>query len=275
MPPDGPRTPMTPAQMLAHLRAADAVAREAAEHGHHPFGAVLVGPDDRVLMRQGNLDTVRHAETELCRRAAAAYSPAFLWGSTLVTTFEPCAMCAGTMYWANVGRLVYGVEETKLLALTGAHAENPTMSLSCRAGARLRPEADRHPRPLPRDRGRADRTAPDVLAGTVGWAKRSAPCFRLPCHVALAGVHVAMNRALNGMPPTDNPKHYRDAIARFQAGRSAAGEGGRRCPLARSRARLSRVVSAPRTRDGSYRPGNLGRRAPWSSWSPNRGRCSR
>jgi tRNA(Arg) A34 adenosine deaminase TadA len=38
---------MTPAQMLAHLRAADAVAREAAAHGHHPFGAVLIRPDDR------------------------------------------------------------------------------------------------------------------------------------------------------------------------------------------------------------------------------------
>jgi len=126
-------TTMTRAQMLAHLRAADAVAREAAQHGHHPFGAVLVGPDDRVLIRQGNLDTVRHAETELCRRAAAAYAPAFLWGCTLVSTFEPCAMCAGTLYWANVGRLVYGVEEAKLLALTGAHTENPTMSLSCRA----------------------------------------------------------------------------------------------------------------------------------------------
>jgi len=123
---------MTRGEMLAHLRAADAVAREAAEHGHHPFGAVLVGPDDRVLMRQGNLDTVRHAETELCRRAAAAYAPAFLLVCTLVSTFEPCAMCAGTLYWANVGRLVYGVEEAKLLALTGAHAENPTMRLSCR-----------------------------------------------------------------------------------------------------------------------------------------------
>ena len=63
---------MTRDQMLAHLRSADAVAREAAAHGHHPFGSVLVGPDDRVLMRQGNLDTVRHAETELARRAAAA-----------------------------------------------------------------------------------------------------------------------------------------------------------------------------------------------------------
>lgn len=83
-------------------------------------------------MRQGNLDTVRHAETELARRAAAAYEPEFLWQCTLVSTFEPCAMCAGTMYWANIGRLVYGVEETELLALTGDHAENPTMSLSSR-----------------------------------------------------------------------------------------------------------------------------------------------
>src|SRR5262249_41893623 len=124
---------MTPTQMIAHLRAADAVAREAAEHGHHPFAAVLVGPDDRVLMRQGNLDTVRHAETELCRRAAATFRPDFLWRCTLVSTFEPCAMCAGTLYWANIGRLVYGVEEATLLALTGGHTENPTMSLSCRA----------------------------------------------------------------------------------------------------------------------------------------------
>jgi tRNA(Arg) A34 adenosine deaminase TadA len=123
---------MTRDQMLVHLRAANAVACEAAEHGHHPFGSVLVGPDDRVLMRQGNIDTVRHAETELARRAAAAYSPEFLWTCTLVTTGEPCAMCTGTLYWANIGRLVYGYEETKLLALTGDHPDNPTMTLSSR-----------------------------------------------------------------------------------------------------------------------------------------------
>ncbi|MEZ5862570.1 MAG: nucleoside deaminase [Geminicoccaceae bacterium] len=123
---------MTRDQMLAHLRAADMVAREAAVHGHHPFGAVLVGPDDRLLMRQGNIDTVHHAEAELCRRAAAAYRPEFLWSCTLVSTFDLCAMCAGTLYWANIGRLVYGVDESKLLALTGDHAENPTMSLASR-----------------------------------------------------------------------------------------------------------------------------------------------
>ncbi|MEW9807842.1 nucleoside deaminase [Mesorhizobium marinum] len=123
---------MTREQMLAHLREANDVAREAAAHGHHPFGAVLVGPADRVLMRQGNIDTVHHAETELARRAAAAYEPEFLWRCTLVTTGEPCAMCTGTLYWANIGRLVYGYEEAKLLALTGDHPANPTMNLSSR-----------------------------------------------------------------------------------------------------------------------------------------------
>jgi tRNA(Arg) A34 adenosine deaminase TadA len=123
---------MTRDQMLAHLRTADGVAREAAAHGHHPFGAVLVGPDDRVLMRQGNINTVRHAETEISRRAAESYPPDFLWTCTMVSTGEPCAMCTGTLYWANIGRLVYGYEEAKLLAETGDHPKNPTLNLPSR-----------------------------------------------------------------------------------------------------------------------------------------------
>lgn len=123
---------MTRDQMFAHLRAANAVARDALAHGHHPFGAVLVGPDDTILMRQANIDTVHHAETELARRAAVAYSPEFLWTCTLVSPGEPCAMCTGTLYWANIGRLVFGFEETKLLALTGDHPKNPTLSLPSR-----------------------------------------------------------------------------------------------------------------------------------------------
>lgn len=123
---------MTRDQMIAHIRAANAVALDAVVHGHHPFGAVLIGPDGSVLMRQGNISTVRHAETELARRAADAFSREFLWTCTLVSTGEPCAMCAGTLYWANIGRLVYGYEEAKLLALTGDNPENPTMSLPTR-----------------------------------------------------------------------------------------------------------------------------------------------
>jgi tRNA(Arg) A34 adenosine deaminase TadA len=123
---------MTRDQMLAHLRTAHEAALEAMAHGHHPFGAVLVGPDDRVLMCQGNINTYRHAENELCRRAAEAYEPDFLWQCTLVSVGEPCAMCTGTFYWANIGRLVYGYEETQLLAATGDHPANPTINLPAR-----------------------------------------------------------------------------------------------------------------------------------------------
>jgi tRNA(Arg) A34 adenosine deaminase TadA len=109
------------------------VARAAMEAGHHPFGALLVAPDGQtVLLEQGNVDSVNHAESVLAREAARCFDPDTLWTSTLVTTVEPCAMCAGTQYWAHIGRLVYGMTERRLLELTGNHAENPTLDLPCR-----------------------------------------------------------------------------------------------------------------------------------------------
>jgi tRNA(Arg) A34 adenosine deaminase TadA len=109
------------------------VAQRSLEAGHHPFGAVLVAPDhETVLFEQGNVDAVNHAEAVLAREAAARWQPRHLWGCTLVTTVEPCAMCAGTQYWAHIGRLVYGMSEARLLELTGNHAENPTLDLPCR-----------------------------------------------------------------------------------------------------------------------------------------------
>ena len=124
---------MTPVQVERHLRRANEVARRAAAMGRHPFGALLVAPDgETVLAEQGNIDTVHHAEATLARTASLNYPSDYLWGCTLVTTFEPCAMCTGTIYWANIGRIVYGASEEALLALTGNHAENPTLSLPCR-----------------------------------------------------------------------------------------------------------------------------------------------
>ncbi len=120
-------------QMKAALRRANAVALRAMGEGRHPFGAVLLGPDhETVLAEQGNLGTVNHAEAVLARSVSAQYSAEFLWSCSLVTTFEPCAMCAGTAYWAHIGRIVYGASESALLALTGNHTENPTLSLPCR-----------------------------------------------------------------------------------------------------------------------------------------------
>jgi len=124
---------MNEEQVVRHLRRAHAIARSAMEAGHHPFGALLVAPDgDTVLLEQGNVDAVDHAESVLARTAARQHAAAYLWDCTLVTTVEPCAMCAGTQYWAHIGGLVYGISERELLQLTGAHPENPTLDLPCR-----------------------------------------------------------------------------------------------------------------------------------------------
>jgi tRNA(Arg) A34 adenosine deaminase TadA len=120
-------------QKMRHLRHANAVAHRMLDAGHHPFGALLVAPDNEtVLAEQGNVDTVNHAEAVLARDAASRFNADYLWACTLYTTVEPCCMCAATQYWANIGRLVYGMEERRLLALTGNHAENPTLDLPCR-----------------------------------------------------------------------------------------------------------------------------------------------
>ncbi len=124
---------MTEDQIVRGLRQANTVALRALAMGRHPFGAVLLAPDgDTVLAEQGNIDTVNHAESTLARTAAGNWPGAYLAQCTLVTTFEPCAMCAGTVYWAGIGRVVYGAEESALLALTGNHPENPTLDLPCR-----------------------------------------------------------------------------------------------------------------------------------------------
>jgi tRNA(Arg) A34 adenosine deaminase TadA len=123
-------TPTTE-QIVRHLLRANDVAKRGVAVGHHPFGAILVGPDHEVvLLEQFNISTVEHAEAVLARTASMHYLPTFLWDCTLYTTCEPCAMCAGTIYWANIGRVVFGLTETQLLALTGDHPENPTLSVS-------------------------------------------------------------------------------------------------------------------------------------------------
>jgi tRNA(Arg) A34 adenosine deaminase TadA len=120
-----------------YIRLSIDIARKAREAGNHPFGALLVGPDGAVLMEAGNAhgdagDRTGHAERVLMTRASVAYPAAFLAGCTLYTSAEPCAMCAGSAYWAGVGRVVYGLSERDLGALIGPHPENLTMDLPCR-----------------------------------------------------------------------------------------------------------------------------------------------
>ena len=125
--------PLNHQQILKHLRTANEVSKEAVKSGHPPFGAVLVAPDgETVLMKQGNVSLIDHAETVISRMAFAQNDPDYLWKCTLVTTVEPCAMCSGNIYWANIGNVVYGVDEMTVRELTGADKRNPTMNLPCR-----------------------------------------------------------------------------------------------------------------------------------------------
>jgi tRNA(Arg) A34 adenosine deaminase TadA len=121
----------------ALLRRAFDVARRSRAAGDHPFGSVLADGEGRVLMEQGNGytseggDRTAHAERLLASRAARAYELKFVARCTLYTSAEPCAMCAGAIYWAGIGRVVYGQTEKALKAQTGAHEENPTLALPC------------------------------------------------------------------------------------------------------------------------------------------------
>ena len=120
-----------------YLRRCIQISREARAGGNTPFGALLVDSEGNIIMEQGNIEITErictgHAETTLASRASHAYSGDFLWTCTLYTTAEPCAMCAGAIYWANIGRVVYGMTEKRLLELTGSDEQNPTFDLPCR-----------------------------------------------------------------------------------------------------------------------------------------------
>jgi tRNA(Arg) A34 adenosine deaminase TadA len=120
---------------LYHLRAAIDVAWRAREHGNHPFGAVLVDEQNQVVLEAENTvvterNCTGHAETNLMRLASQRFSPEQLATCTLYTSTEPCAMCAGAIYWGNVGRVVYALSEIDLYAIVGPSPDQ--LLLPCR-----------------------------------------------------------------------------------------------------------------------------------------------
>ena len=119
------------------LRISFDVARRAVTNGNHPFGALLVDADGTILLEGENSfnpdhDGTAHAERLVCTQASKTLSPEVLARATLYSSAEPCAMCAGAIYWVGIGRLAYGLGEARLKAITGNHPENPTLDLPCR-----------------------------------------------------------------------------------------------------------------------------------------------
>ena len=121
----------------AYLRKSFDVARRALSRGNHPFGALLVSDEARLLLASENgflpdHDMTTHAERLLATAASKRYDPVCLRRCTMYASAEPCAMCAGAGYWAGIGRVVYGLSERRLKAIVGDHIENPTLDLPCR-----------------------------------------------------------------------------------------------------------------------------------------------
>jgi len=120
-----------------HLRAAIQSARNAVENGNHPFGAVLADRDGKLLLEAENTvvtdrDITGHAETNLVREASRKYGADFLAGCTLYASAEPCAMCAGAIYWGNISRVVYGLSQEQLYAMVPGGNEGDGLRISCR-----------------------------------------------------------------------------------------------------------------------------------------------
>jgi tRNA(Arg) A34 adenosine deaminase TadA len=138
----GVRNSMTPEdfteQDLVFLRRAIELAREARREGRHPFGALIVNERGETIVAARNNavrptgDPTQHAEMVACGEAAGLLPEAKLAKCTLYTSTEPCAMCAGAIYWTGVGRVVFALSESGLRRYTGSHKENPTLDLPCR-----------------------------------------------------------------------------------------------------------------------------------------------
>jgi len=119
------------------LRRAIELARLSREHGNHPFGALLVDAKGNVVLEAENTvrtdkDVTAHAETNLMRLATARFDRDFLGRCTLYTSTEPCAMCAGAIYWGNVRRVVFGFSQEQIHAISASNPENMQLQLSSR-----------------------------------------------------------------------------------------------------------------------------------------------
>ncbi len=114
------------------LKAAIEAAKRSVDNGNMPFGAVLADSEGNILLEGENTglterDCTGHAETNLMRQASRKYDPDVLASCTLYTSAEPCAMCAGAIFWGNVNRVVYALDIESLYTIIKDHPDNPSL----------------------------------------------------------------------------------------------------------------------------------------------------
>jgi len=129
-----------------YLRQAIALSRTARQRGNRPFGSVIVAPDGTVLGAGWNSngesgDCTAHAEVQAIREACQRHDRTALEQATLYASGEPCVMCAGAIFWANIRRVVYGIDDQRLRVFRGERLDQRDVELSCRDVFRAAPFA--------------------------------------------------------------------------------------------------------------------------------------
>lgn len=130
-------TKSSPSADEGFLSEAIELAAQARSRGDHPFGALLV-VDGQIVLRAMNSvatdrDPTAHAESNLVALAIRQLQPADLARAVLYTSCEPCAMCAGTIYWAGIRTIVYGLSSQDLAVIAGPDFLVPCRELFARA----------------------------------------------------------------------------------------------------------------------------------------------
>ena len=121
-----------------YLRKAIVWSHAARRRGNRPFGAVIVSGDGEVLAEAWcntaeTGDVTGHAETNAVRMLAGrGHSRDALAAATIYSSGEPCVMCAGAIFWSNIGRVVFGIDAERLRVFRGERPEQRDAELSCR-----------------------------------------------------------------------------------------------------------------------------------------------
>lgn len=120
------------------MRRAFDLARSARAKGNHPFGALLCDLEGTVVLEAENTvgtanDVTCHAEQNLMSAASRRFSGDQLGRLVMVTSTEPCAMCAGATFWTGVRAVVYGLPEAALCAMctSDRNPSPPVLDLPC------------------------------------------------------------------------------------------------------------------------------------------------
>lgn len=113
-----------------------ALSTQAAARGDHPFGALLVRDGEIVMETENTVnsekDVTRHAELNLVSRAVRVLGSEVVQECTLYTSTEPCAMCAGAIYWAGISRVVYACSAERLGEIAGGSLVIPCREVFAR-----------------------------------------------------------------------------------------------------------------------------------------------